>query len=189
MEKKSMPLKMLCSCSSAPSFACSAPTLILSECVLVYMEPSDSSNLIRMLGQTFSNAAIVVYEQVWNYAKDYTHTCARSRAAIWCILLANSPTVPRQAVKTLRFVATCQTMLIRSMASWTHEMASIPPPPLPLRDFLTGFAPATSARTTQQALAVRPHDAFGRQMRSNLEERGCPLLGLTSTPTLEAHCE
>ncbi len=43
---------------------CRAPTLILSECVLVYMEPTHSSDLVRMLGQTFSDAAIVVYEQV-----------------------------------------------------------------------------------------------------------------------------
>lgn len=38
--------------------------MILSECVLVYMEPCHSSALVNMLGHAFSNAAIVVYEQV-----------------------------------------------------------------------------------------------------------------------------
>ncbi|CAM6084519.1 unnamed protein product [Calypogeia fissa] len=33
---------------------------------------------------------------------------------------------------------------------------------------------------------IHPHDAFGQQMIKNLESRGCGLLGLEDTPTLEA---
>lgn len=42
-----------------------AMTYILSECVMVYMEPRDSSALIAWLAKRFSNAVLVVYEQVW----------------------------------------------------------------------------------------------------------------------------
>lgn len=42
-----------------------AMTFILSECVMVYMEPRDSSALIAWLAKRFSNAVLVVYEQVW----------------------------------------------------------------------------------------------------------------------------
>lgn len=76
----------------------SAPTYVLSECVLVYMDPAASSGLLSWLSSRLDTAAVVVYEQ------------------------------------------------------------------------------------------IKPHDAFGRQMVSNLESRGCPLRGLPTTPTLEAHC-
>jgi tRNA wybutosine-synthesizing protein 4 len=44
----------------------SVPTFILAECVLVYMHPQQSDNLLRLLGQNFSKsaAAMVLYEQV-----------------------------------------------------------------------------------------------------------------------------
>ena len=42
----------------------SLPTYILSECVLVYMDPVDSAAVVRWLGSTFSCAAMAVYEQV-----------------------------------------------------------------------------------------------------------------------------
>ncbi|KAG1669866.1 hypothetical protein FOA52_012454 [Chlamydomonas sp. UWO 241] len=73
------------------------PTFILSECVLVYMDPADSAAIVRWLGGHFKCAAMAVYEQ------------------------------------------------------------------------------------------LSPEDAFGQQMCSNLESRGCPLRGVYSTPTKDAH--
>lgn len=78
-------------------FQASIPTYVLAECVLVYMEPHESSALLKHLGQQLPSAVCVVYEQ------------------------------------------------------------------------------------------IHPEDAFGQQMLRNLESRGCPLKGLPSTPTLEAH--
>ncbi|KAG7226460.1 hypothetical protein INR49_013872 [Caranx melampygus] len=40
------------------------PTLLLSECVLVYMTPSQSSNLINWAAETFHTAMFINYEQV-----------------------------------------------------------------------------------------------------------------------------
>ncbi|KAG2486048.1 hypothetical protein HYH03_015255 [Edaphochlamys debaryana] len=83
----------------AAGFDPSTPTYVLSECVLVYMEPAHSQAVLAWAGGALSNAVVAIYEQ------------------------------------------------------------------------------------------IRPDDAFGRQMVSNLEMRGCPLRGLPSTPTLQAHRE
>ncbi|XP_041830649.1 leucine carboxyl methyltransferase 1 [Melanotaenia boesemani] len=40
------------------------PTLLLSECVLVYMTPSQSSNVVRWAAETFHTAMCINYEQV-----------------------------------------------------------------------------------------------------------------------------
>lgn len=40
------------------------PTLLLSECVLVYMTPSQSSSLVHWAAQTFHTAMFINYEQV-----------------------------------------------------------------------------------------------------------------------------
>mmetsp|Transcript_9377 Transcript_9377/g.10691 ORF Transcript_9377/g.10691 Transcript_9377/m.10691 type:complete len:324 (-) Transcript_9377:878-1849(-) len=40
------------------------PTLFISECVLVYLEPSDSANVISWISSTFKSAAMFVYEQI-----------------------------------------------------------------------------------------------------------------------------
>lgn len=50
-----------------PGLACphSAPTYILSECVLVYMDPGESSRVVGWLARTFqAAAAMAIYEQV-----------------------------------------------------------------------------------------------------------------------------
>lgn len=40
------------------------PTLLLSECVLVYMTPSQSSNVVHWAAETFHTAMFINYEQV-----------------------------------------------------------------------------------------------------------------------------
>lgn len=42
----------------------SVPTLFLSECVLVYLEPEESGAVIAWAGATFPSAAFLTYEQV-----------------------------------------------------------------------------------------------------------------------------
>ena len=41
-----------------------APTLFLSECVLVYLEPEESCAIIAWAARSFSNAAFATYEQI-----------------------------------------------------------------------------------------------------------------------------
>ena len=43
------------------------PTYVLAECVLVYMEPHESTALLKHLGQQLPSAVCVVYEQVLPY--------------------------------------------------------------------------------------------------------------------------
>lgn len=40
------------------------PTMILSECVLVYLEPENSMKILKMISNQFVNSSIFVYEQV-----------------------------------------------------------------------------------------------------------------------------
>ncbi len=40
------------------------PTFVMSECVLVYMEPQHSAAVVRWLGATLRCAAMAIYEQV-----------------------------------------------------------------------------------------------------------------------------
>ena len=41
-----------------------APTLLLSECVLVYLEPQESCAIIAWAAQAFAASVFVTYEQV-----------------------------------------------------------------------------------------------------------------------------
>eukprot|EP00850_Spirogloea_muscicola_P009396 SM000052S17788 [mRNA] locus=s52:594894:598379:+ [translate_table: standard] len=42
----------------------SLPTLILAECVLIYLEPQSSRNICKWAGEHFTTAAFVIYEQI-----------------------------------------------------------------------------------------------------------------------------
>lgn len=53
-----------------PALTPRLPTVLLSECVLVYMTPSQSSNLVRWAAETFHTAMFINYEQV-NGANDF----------------------------------------------------------------------------------------------------------------------
>lgn len=51
----------------------SLPTMFLTECVLVYMEPEKSREVIKWAGTTFSTALFLNYEPVRNtYSTYYT---------------------------------------------------------------------------------------------------------------------
>lgn len=49
---------------SIPNFSFTTPTLFLSECVLVYLTPSESLEIIRSLKRSFLECAVFVYEQI-----------------------------------------------------------------------------------------------------------------------------
>lgn len=40
------------------------PTLVLAECVLVYLQPLESASLLQQLGRLLPTAACIVYEQI-----------------------------------------------------------------------------------------------------------------------------
>lgn len=44
-----------------------APTYVLSECVLVYMEPQHSAAVVRWAAGAFPNAVMAIYEQVCSW--------------------------------------------------------------------------------------------------------------------------
>lgn len=50
--------------SKLENFDFNLPTLILSECVLVYLEPENSMKILKMISKEFQNSSIFVYEQV-----------------------------------------------------------------------------------------------------------------------------
>lgn len=47
-----------------PLFFCSLPTVFITECVLIYMEPEHSAAIINWAGTNFKNAVFINYEQV-----------------------------------------------------------------------------------------------------------------------------
>lgn len=47
-------------------FHSSVPTIILTECVLVYMEPEKSKEVIKWFGKRFDSAIFLNYEPVRN---------------------------------------------------------------------------------------------------------------------------
>ena len=46
------------------SYQTSLPTLFLSECVLIYIQPDAVNPTLQYLEETFTNNVIVVYEQI-----------------------------------------------------------------------------------------------------------------------------
>ena len=52
------------------------PTLVLAECVLVYLPQQDSQKIISCLGAMLPNAAFVVYEQVFTTYSPQIQSCA-----------------------------------------------------------------------------------------------------------------
>ncbi len=48
----------------AAGFRADAPTFVICECVLVYMEATESNAVVRWLGEYLSTAAFVIYDPV-----------------------------------------------------------------------------------------------------------------------------
>lgn len=70
----------------------------------MYMEPSHSCDLVHMLGQTFSNAAIAVYEQVSAKGGCSEQVCAKGCARA----VAGSRCVQRDVQGILQGAGVCR---------------------------------------------------------------------------------
>uniref|UniRef100_A0A671VIJ9 Leucine carboxyl methyltransferase 1 n=1 Tax=Sparus aurata TaxID=8175 RepID=A0A671VIJ9_SPAAU len=63
------------------------PTLLVSECVLVYMTPSQSSNLVRWAAETFHTAMFINYEQKERFLKTgWEHADALDMMTVYSML-------------------------------------------------------------------------------------------------------
>lgn len=68
------------------------PTVFLSECVLIYMTPSQSSNLVRWAAETLHTVMFISYEQV-NRAEHGVSISANSLDWFSCTDTANNPSL------------------------------------------------------------------------------------------------
>lgn len=50
--------------AKATDDGCRLPTMILAECVLVYLDPDEGTKIIKHFGESLPNAVFTVYEQV-----------------------------------------------------------------------------------------------------------------------------
>ncbi len=86
----------------------SLPTFVLSECVLVYMEPQHSAAVVRWLGATLRCAAMAIYEQVRAVP---AVLCCAALCVQHCIALAICQQVQRCGPPLTGVAPWCFTML------------------------------------------------------------------------------
>uniref|UniRef100_A0A8C7XLR6 Leucine carboxyl methyltransferase 1 n=1 Tax=Oryzias sinensis TaxID=183150 RepID=A0A8C7XLR6_9TELE len=77
------------------------PTLVLTECVLVYMTPSQSSGLIRWVAETFHTAMFINYEQKERFLRSgWEHASALDMITVYSML----PQVDVGRIERLEFL-------------------------------------------------------------------------------------
>ncbi|CAG9796813.1 unnamed protein product [Diatraea saccharalis] len=83
-----------------------APTLVLAECVLVYLRPDAAAALLRHLAATFQRCALIVYEQC-NLGDKFGEVMLRNLNARGCALagerLCREPSAQAERMLTLGF--------------------------------------------------------------------------------------
>ncbi|KAJ2940780.1 hypothetical protein O0L34_g14893 [Tuta absoluta] len=93
---------------AAARVAPDAPTLVLSECVLVYLRPEPAAALLRHLAATFPRLALVIYEQC-SLGDKFGEVMARNLAARGCALAGDwqqeSPAAQAARLRALGFDA------------------------------------------------------------------------------------
>lgn len=163
----------------------SAPTLLLTELVLVYMDAADSARLLAALaGAATGCLAVVNLEQVRGWLRGGRGvwgegTCEANQP--WqCPLLGSTGwpggrarRQPHYSVCALNVDVPCALLLLSACLLNPHDETldrSVP-------TFCLPHPPR------QQ---IRPDDPFGAQMVTNIAHRGSPLRGLAAVPDLRA---
>lgn len=147
-----------------------APTLVLAECVLVYLEREESDALLRQLSAMLSTAAMLVYEQVGFVGEE-------AGGGGRCDSLSQQEGAALG--RATRASTTRDALLAASLQSGPGCGGACSSPPLHPQACTPMIPPRPTAATpTPHPHQVRPDDAFGKQMLLNLSLRGCPLLGI-----------